>query len=67
MLSGVDGPKLATALRARRPALKTLYVSGYTGPALLHRKVLEPGDAFLSKPFTPCALARKVREVLDVR
>jgi hypothetical protein len=40
-------------------------MSGYTEEAALKRSVLDPSDAFLSKPFTPDALTRKVREVLD--
>jgi len=38
---------------------------GYTGEAVLQHRLLEPGVAFLQKPFTPDVLARKTREVLD--
>jgi hypothetical protein len=40
-------------------------MSGYTDHAIVHRGLLDPGIWFLAKPFTPAALAAKVREVLD--
>jgi len=65
VMPGMNGRELAQHARARRSYLKVLYVSGYTGEAVLQHRLLEPGVAFLQKPFTPDVLARKTREVLD--
>ena len=54
----MTGPELAAKLRARRPALKVLLMSGYAGVAL------GPVDDFLPKPFSPFELARRIRRVL---
>jgi CheY-like chemotaxis protein len=59
------GPRLAERLLAEHPGLKVCYMSGYTQDATLAHGILNAGTAFLPKPFTPDALARKVREVLD--
>jgi CheY-like chemotaxis protein len=60
----VSGPELVQRLASVRTELKVLYMSGYTDEAVARRGLLDPGCAFLQKPFTPSALARKVREVL---
>jgi CheY-like chemotaxis protein len=60
----MSGRQLAAQLSSARPALKVLYVSGYTDDAIVRHGVLEKGLVFLQKPFTPAVLARKVREVL---
>jgi CheY-like chemotaxis protein len=61
----MDGRTVATALRARFPRLKTLFLSGYTDDEMIRRGILQTGEAFLQKPYTIAALARKVREILD--
>jgi two-component system cell cycle sensor histidine kinase/response regulator CckA len=59
----MNGRELAERLTVQRPGIKVLYVSGYTDGILAGQ--LSPGSAFLQKPFTPAALTRRVREVLD--
>ena len=63
----MSGRQLADRLREVRSELKVLFVSGYTDDAIIRHGILEPGIAFLQKPFTPESLARKVRAVLDER
>jgi len=61
----MSGPDLAQRLTKLRPQTKVLFMSGYTDAAIVHQGVLDPGIAFLPKPFTPSSLAGKVRQVLD--
>jgi CheY-like chemotaxis protein len=61
----MSGRELATRLTRLRPEVKVLYMSGYTDTGIVHGGALDPDTAFLQKPFTPDALARHVREVLD--
>ena len=63
----MNGPELARQIRERHPGTALLFMSGYTRDAALRQSFLEPGTAFIEKPFTPLALARRVREVLDAR
>ena len=65
VMPGMSGQELAERLARLRPGMKVLYISGYTDRALMRESVLPPGAAYLEKPFTPDALARKVRAVLD--
>ena len=60
-----DGRTLSEALQKARPALRTLFMSGYTDDAIVRHGVLAPGVHFLQKPFTINTLSQKVREVLD--
>jgi signal transduction histidine kinase len=60
----MNGRQLATRLRAARPMMRVLYMSGYADSAVAHQAAEDPGFAFLQKPITPVALARKVRETL---
>jgi PAS domain S-box-containing protein len=60
----MSGRDLVERLSTVRPKMKVLFMSGYTDHAVMHRD-LTPGSAFIQKPFTPEAFARKVRAVLD--
>ena len=64
IMPGMTGKELADELIQSRPAMKVLYTSGYSGEVISHRGVLDSGVAYLPKPFTPEALAVKVRSVL---
>jgi two-component system cell cycle sensor histidine kinase/response regulator CckA len=65
VMPGINGRELADRLRLRRPRLRVLYISGYADDAISRHGALEPGTAFLQKPFTPEVVVRKVREVLE--
>ncbi|HEV2104378.1 MAG TPA: ATP-binding protein [Candidatus Eisenbacteria bacterium] len=60
----MNGRRLAEALCAQRDGVRVLYMSGYTDDEMLLRVGLEPGEAFLRKPFGLRELAAKVRETL---
>jgi len=61
----MSGRELAQQLKPLRPEMKVLYMSGYTDDAIVHHGVLDPGTAFIGKPFSIDALTRKLREILD--
>ncbi|TAL31650.1 MAG: response regulator [Spirochaetes bacterium] len=65
VLPGMNGRALAEKLIEKRPECKVLYASGYTEDVVLHHGVLQGDISFIAKPFSPQALAKKIREVLD--
>jgi CheY-like chemotaxis protein len=65
VMPGLSGRAVAEEAQAARPDLKVLYTTGYTRNAVVHNGVLDPGIAFLQKPFTIEQLALKVRQVID--
>ena len=67
VLPGMSGRELAEILTAVEPRMRVLYMSGYTDDAVIRRGLLEPGMAFLPKPFTMEEVARVVRATLDGR
>ena len=60
----MKGPELAEKLRAQRPQMKVIYVSGYAEGVLAPHGVLAPGTVLLYKPFSIKMLSIKLREVL---
>ncbi len=71
-MPGLHGHELAAQLRALRPGLKVLYMSGFALVQAQHemletRAGLEPGSPILPKPFSPESLTRKLSEVLTTR
>jgi signal transduction histidine kinase len=61
----MGGKVMAEWLKTSYPDLKILFTSGHTDDAIVKQGVLEPGIAFLPKPYTATALTHKVREMLD--
>jgi PAS domain S-box-containing protein len=65
VMPAMNGRQVAERLAELRPGVRALFVSGYTDDAVVRHGLGGEGPAFLQKPFTPDALARKVRELLD--
>ncbi len=65
VMPGMNGRELAERLQRRDPRMRVLYTSGYTENTIAHHGVLEQGLQFIGEPYTPQALVRKLREVLD--
>jgi two-component system, cell cycle sensor histidine kinase and response regulator CckA len=66
VMPGISGRVLADQLKQKRPEVRVVFMSGYTGQRVGEKEILEPGSHFLQKPFTRDSLARKIREALDV-
>lgn len=63
-MPGMNGRTLAGNLVAKRPEIKVVYMSGYTG--FTHPGLLDSNVVLLQKPFTREALLHKVREGLTL-
>lgn len=64
VMPGMSGPEVVERLRARKPDLRSLFMSGYTDNVVVRHGILEGELEFLEKPFSAERLASKVREVL---
>jgi CheY-like chemotaxis protein len=65
VMPGISGPEMAARAIQKHPGIKVLFMSGHTENTIVHHGVLEPGVAFLQKPFKYNDLICRVREVLD--
>jgi CheY-like chemotaxis protein len=64
VMPGIGGPELAEKVRALRPEIGVLLVSGYTDRSVVERGLLKDGTSFLQKPFSTQDLGDAVRSVL---
>ena len=65
VLPGIKGQDLAKQLLVDHPDINVLFMSGYLCPSMAHRDSEQRFDAFIQKPFSPNALLRKMRKILD--
>jgi len=65
VMPGMSGRDVACALRAMRPGLRVMYMSGYVEDALIRNGIAEAGTPFLHKPFSLVDLHRRVRAAID--
>lgn len=65
VMPDLQGPEIVSEVQLRSPRTKALFMSGHNWNWLAQQRMLGDDDAFIQKPFTPLALAKRVREVLD--
>ncbi len=65
VMPGKNGKELADELAPIHPGMKVLFMSGYTDDVIGKHGVLEEGVSFIAKPFSPEALAKRIRDLLD--
>lgn len=65
VMPDLQGPEIVSEVQLRSPRTKALFMSGHNRNWLAQQRMLGDDDAFIQKPFTPLALAKRVREVLD--
>ena len=65
VMPGMNGRELVDQIEVLAPGIAVLFMSGYTDNAIQHHGVLEPGTAFIEKPFTKISLMQKIRDLLD--
>ncbi|MEZ0228734.1 MAG: ATP-binding protein, partial [Planctomycetota bacterium] len=67
IMPGMNGPQLHARLLNTRPGMPVVFMSGHTDGVLQRQGVLDPGQAFIQKPFTIAALSQELRKVLGAR
>ncbi len=65
VMPGMNGPEVAAKLRESHPDMVTVYMSGYTENAIVHRGELDAGVVLIEKPFTTRELLSVVRKTLS--
>ena len=65
VMPGMNGRELKERIEPLQPAMKTIFMSGYTANVIAHHGILDESVVFLQKPFTLRALVGLVRRVLD--
>jgi CheY-like chemotaxis protein len=65
VMPGMTGFELAARLAAFRPEIRTLYMSGYSDRTPVNPEAPDSHENSIDKPFTPTALAAKIRQILD--
>jgi len=63
-MPALSGKELRERLRAARPELNVLFMSGYTTDTIAHHGILEEGVQFLQKPFSLNDLAGRVSQLI---
>jgi two-component system, cell cycle sensor histidine kinase and response regulator CckA len=66
VMPGISGRELSERVKAIRPGIRVLFMSGYTDQAVVHHGILETDAVLLQKPFTVAALAAKLRDILNL-
>jgi two-component system, NtrC family, sensor kinase len=67
VMPGMNGRALADAIRQSHPAVKTLFMTGYSRNAIVHQGRLDPGVSLIQKPFSQASLAARIRSLLDAQ
>jgi len=61
----LNGPEVFAAIKAQKPGVAVVFATGYSNETGVLADLVERGVAVLRKPYSPSALCRRVREVLD--